>query len=222
MINFKLNESEEEVEEFYGRIIDLMPELKKESMVPLSVADLMQKRLESLTKSQELNDYWWTNYFYTGDAVILHPDGRVKIVFDAEPMRELNPKSELGSNLGELILPDGTYDKLDGESFTRKEIERNNNAEWQLSEREAKSHPIWKALAREDQTLLDDYVNAVFYKAKEMYGYDKNMRLWVLPPPLDVNIGVLWTVSSLMYKSEAWGKHSLNDKYARLIGMIKS
>jgi len=219
MFKFKLEEPEERILLFYGKIIDQMPEIRKENMISLSFADLMQKRLESLTEPKIVTDYWWNNYFFTGDAAILNSDGRVKLVLDATFTKALHPKSELGDNLGELVLSQGFYPMIQGIEFTRDEIERKNNAEFQLSKEEAKSHPIWKALAREDQGLLDDYVDAVFYKAKKMYGYDKNMRLWVQPPPLEGNSGLLWTVSSLKYKSQAWAKHSLNNRHARLIGV---
>ena len=92
MASLKLNEPVEKFKEFYGRNIDQMPELIKEGRAPLSTAGLMKRRLEVLTASEDVKGAWWDNYFDTGDAVIYHPDGRFKVVLNAEPMKELNPK----------------------------------------------------------------------------------------------------------------------------------
>jgi len=194
MASLKLNEPAERFKEFYGKNIDQMPKLLGEGRTPLNVAGLMRRRLEVLIASEEVKDAWWTNYFDTGDAVIYHPDGRFKVVLDAEPMRGINPESELSS--GALVLPEGMYDKLNGEEFTRKEIRRYGIAEKLLTKEEAKFNPIWKALAGGNQALLDAYVDAAFTKAKEGYGYDKLMSIW-LSQTQEVTTGRLWCVSGL-------------------------
>ncbi len=219
MSSLKLNEPIEKFKEFYGINIDQMPELIKEGRAPLSTAGLMKRRLEVLTASKDVKDAWWANYFDTGDAVIYHPDGRFKVVLNAEPMKELNPKSKLNS--GALVLPEGLYDKLDGESFTREEIGRYGIVEKLLTQEEAKKNPIWKALAGGDQALLDSYVDAVFIKAKEDYGYDKNMKIW-LSQPQEVTLGRLWGVDRLSDYSDAGGYYDLGNYNGRLVGVSEN
>lgn len=217
MASLKLNEPIEKFKEFYGRNIEQMPELLKEGRTPLSIAGLMKRRLEVLTASKEVKGAWWTNYFDTGDAVIYHPDGRFKVVLNAaEPMKELNPQSKLIN--GALVLPEGLYDKLDGEIFTREEIGRYGIAEKLLTKEEAKSNPIWKALAGGDQALLDSYVDAVFTKAKKQYGYDKNMRIWVSQPQ-EVTTGRLWCVGGLYDSDSNAIGDDLGCSSGRLVGV---
>ena len=219
MSSLKLNEHREKFKEFYGMNIEQMPKLLGEGRTPLSSAGIMERRLEVLTASEEVRGAWWNNYFDTGDAVIYHPDGRFKVVTgnNAEPIwKELNPNSPLKNRV--LILPEGTYDLLDGESFTREEIERYGIAGKLLTKDEAKSNPIWKALAGRDQTLLDSYVDATFKKAEKDYGYDKIMRIWLSQPP-EVLSGRLWCVYYLNFDSYVLGGSSLDSDVGRLVGV---
>lgn len=48
-----------------------------------------------------------------------------------------------------------------------------------LTKKQAKEHIIWIKLAHEDKTLLNEYVNLIFAKAKENYGFDKNMGIYL-------------------------------------------
>ena len=219
MSSLKLNESVEKFKEFYGRNIDQMPKLLGEGRIPLSGAGIMERRLEVLTVSEEVRDAWWRHYFDTGDAVIYHPDGRFKVVTgnNAEPVwKELNPKSKL--SIGALVLPDGMYDKFNGESFTREEIKRYGIAEKLLTKDEAKANPIWKALAKGDQTLLDSYVDATFKKAEKDHGYDQLMKIW-LSKPQDVTHGRLWCFYGLDDDSIADCSSDLGSISGRLVGV---
>lgn len=214
MTRLKLNEPIEKFQEFYGRNIEQMPQVLEEGGIPLGVAGLMRKRLEVLTASEDVKDAWWDHYFDTGDTVIYHPDGRFKVVLNAEPVwKELSPESKLKN--GSLILPEGTYGKLDGESFTRAEIRRYGIAEKLFTMEEAKKNPIWKALAGGDQALLDAYIDSVFQKNKEEYDYDKNMKIGLLQPP-DVTLGRLWCIGSLRSYSDA-GSYDLSYSVGRLV-----
>ena len=222
MSSLKLNEPVEKFKEFYGRNTEQMSKLLKEGRIPLSSAGLMERKLEVLTASEDVKVTWWGNYFDTGDAVIYHPDGRFKVVTgnNAEPVwKELNPKSKL--SFGALVLPDGMYDKFNGESFTREEIKRYGIAEKLLTKDEAKANPIWKALAKGDQTLLDSYVDATFKKAEKDYGYDKIMKIWLSQPlsqPLELLSGRLWCVGLLGSGSYAGGS-DLGGDFGRLVGV---
>ena len=79
MSSLKLNEPVDKFKEFYGRGIEQMPKLLGEGRTPLSSAGLMERRLEVLTASDDVKDAWWGDYFDTGDGILYHPDGRIKI-----------------------------------------------------------------------------------------------------------------------------------------------
>ncbi len=89
--------------EFYGKNKGQMPLLVKAGLVSMTVAQLMQQRVAVLS-DEALKAAFGDNYFDTGDA-IAYKDDRVKIVLDAQPLREMTACSELSN--GALILPDG-------------------------------------------------------------------------------------------------------------------
>lgn len=155
-------------EEFYGRNIDMMPQLVAERRVPLSVAGVMSKRLHSS------NADWKDNYSDTGDAFAYHPDGKFKIMLDSQNLLKINPESKLES--GALVLEDGVYEKLEGHKFTRKQLKR--LIERELTPAKAKAHPIWKELARDDE-LLSAYVDSMFSEMKQRFNYNKNMGVYL-------------------------------------------
>lgn len=212
----QLNEVVLPYKEFYGRNVDKMPELIAEGRIPMSVNGLMKRRLEVSDRarfSDEVRSAWMDNYFDTGDAVVYHPDGRVKIVLDAKPLREINPESKL--NNGSLVLPDGMYEKLEGQEFTRDKLKK-YVGNW-LSSEEAKSNPLWRAMAR-DSKLLNEYVDLIFSQAKQRFGYDTTMGLYVADKPKEPQAR-LWFVSGLRLRSDASGWDGLHNGDGRLVGV---
>ena len=154
--------------EFYGRNVDQMPALIAESRIPLSVAGLMQQRLRSGKQD------WKDNYFDTGDAIVYHPDGRVKIVLDSQLLRDINPKSELLN--GALVLVDGVYETLQGPEFTREKLAK--ITERDLALEEVKTHPFWQTLAR-DGALLNEYADSMGAEMKQRFKYDSIMGVYL-------------------------------------------
>ena len=125
-MTLNLNENKETYQEFYGRNIEQIPKLIADGRVSMSASKLMQKRLDVMNASEDVKDYWTNNYFDTGDAVVYHPDGRrswdrLKIVLDSKNLREMT--SQTKRNNGALILGEDVYKALEGEEFTRKQLE---------------------------------------------------------------------------------------------------
>lgn len=209
MSNLQLNE--QDYKEFYGRNTEQMPKLIAEGRTPLSVSGLMRRRLEARNASESVKDSWLYNYFDTGDAMAYHSDGKAKIVLNAKQLRELNPESKLGN--GALILPDGIYESLEGQEFSRSNLEKHASGDW-LKQREAKSNPIWQALAR-DKALLEEYTNLVFSQ-----GYDKAMALYRASPQ-DIPTMRSWFVGRLVVsvRSGAYGRGHLGYDGGRLVGV---
>ena len=228
MSNLKLDELGV-FKEFYGKITDQMPKFMEENrklvneckgpLVLLNTAGLMKRKVEVLTASEEIRDAWWNNYFDTGDAIIYHPDGKFKIVLNAEFMKELNPQSKLKGKA--LILPEGIYGKVEGKEFTTKEVDKYGImvGTLLLSRYEAKNNPIWKALAREDQALLDAYVDAVFTQTQEQYGYEKPMMGIGVSQPRGLTVGRLWSIFSFDDHSFAMGNYDMGYNLSRLVGV---
>ncbi|KAF0190261.1 MAG: hypothetical protein FD167_6159 [bacterium] len=182
---------------FYGRTVEQMPKLIVDGRVPMSVAGLMRKRLE-VRNSNAAVETWIYDSFKTGDAVVYHPDGRVKIVLDSQTLREITLKSELRGELGKVN-------------------------EW-LTKEQVKAHPVLKVLAR-DQELLRDYADCIFAKGEEMFYYDTAMA--VLPSSAQGNTPELraWFISSFGFgpgsRSDVHGDSDLGVDYGCLVGIAQ-
>lgn len=214
-MGLQLNEQVSDYKEFYGKNTHQMPLLIADGRTPISVADVMKRRLEVLGQnySDEVRSAWWDNYIGTGDAPAYSPDGRIKIVLDSQPLRNINPKSKLKNSA--LVLPDGMYEMLEGLELTKDEIETYCNSD--LTEKQVNQNPIWNVLAR-DESLLKEYSSAVFKNAKKRFGYDKNMGLYISSEQ-KVPIMRLWVVSRLENRSNASGRFNLGDGDGRLVGV---
>ena len=199
-MTLELNETVEPYREFYGSNVQQMPLLisgkddKGEVIdiprIPLSVAGLMERRLNSSKGA------WKDNYFDNGDAIVYHPDGKFKIVLDAQALREITPKSKLQN--GALILADGMYEKMQGHEFTRNDAEIITGRE--LSPNEVKAHPIWGVVAR-DKTLLQAYVEKMFPEMKERFSYETAMGVYLASKEKVPTLRVLFA-----YRLENWSR----------------
>ncbi len=213
-----LNSTPEIYKEFYGKIFQEMPKIIKEGRVPMNVSQLMKRRLEVQDGPAEVKTAWINNSFTTSDVIIYHPNGDVKIVLDSERLREIIIENQ--QNRYNLTIKEEIYQELSGEVFRRKGLQKIHDS---LSVGDAKSHPIWKILAR-DQTLLDEYVDFIFAGAKERVSFSSAMS---------VDIGFLgdgyiredkpeirgWTIARLCDGSYSSGTDTFNSDYHRLIGI---
>ena len=201
--------------EFYGMNVDQMPVLIADNRVPLSVNGLMNRRLEVVkSDNTELAVTWLNNYFDTGDAIVYHPDGRIKVVNDAQALREITPESNRVN--GALVLTDEAYNSLDGAEFTRNDLKKHVGRS--LRKGEVLDNPLWHALSREDKALLTEYAGMIFSKAKTQHGYDENMGLY-LANAQEAPTMRLWSVSRLYYRGDADGDVSLDGYSGRLVGV---
>lgn len=215
-MSLQLNNPIAVYKEFYGRNIDKMPELVASGLTPMTFADVMKRRLEVLGGDKNVADAWWNNYFDTVDIVAYHPDGRIKIVLDSQSARKINPKSTVRN--GSVVLP-GTdaYEQLVGQEFSKEDVEKYAKSE-SLTLKQALSNPIWAALAN-DPKLHEEYAKATFKEAKEKYGYDKNMGVY-LSGFKEVPNFRLWLLGRLDFNSDAIGFSNV-DSYGggRLVGV---
>ncbi len=211
----QLNEQVVPYKEFDGKITEQMPKLIKEGRLPVSVSGLMQRRLQvdDAKYSSEVRSAWHDNYFDTGDAIVYHPDGKVKIVHDAKSLREISPNSKLSD--GALVLPAGAYESLDGAQFTKEDLRKYMKDS--LTRAEAKSNPLWNAMAR-DGNLLDAYVDFVFDTNQKRFSYDQNMGLYVGSSQKDETARSVF-VDGLRDGSGADGRGHLGIDSGHLVGV---
>jgi len=221
MIALQLNEPRIEYKEFTVSIIDEMPRLIQQGYQPISIAQIMQRRLNVLGSIPEVKDAWWMNYFDSGDAVVYHPDGKIKIVLDSPLARKLNPDITLSDGTpdsvlpyGALILPDGMYEQVQGEEFSKDVVEKYTYAE-QPTVRKVKHNPIWRALAR-DQNLLAEYAKATFKEAKPEYNTDTKMEILISSYTKVPNLR-LWELGGNL--SHAIGFDTICGLTGRLVGV---
>jgi hypothetical protein len=212
-MTLELNDNVKPFKEFEGSNYKQMPKLIAEGRMPLSFAGLMKRKLQVLSGSPEVRDAWYDNYVDTGDGIAYDRSGNVKIELDSPIMRGLNPKSEIKS--GALVISDNAFENIRGEEFTSKDIAKYKFGT-SLSESEVVEHPFWNALARGDKALLKEYAHAVFKLAKEKYGYDKNMGVY-LSSFREVPNMRLWLSNRLGGSSDAGGYDNLDANDGRLV-----
>jgi hypothetical protein len=82
-----------------------------------------------------------------------------------------------------------------------------------------KRHPVWKALADNDQHLLNEYTDAIFGEVNR-YNEDTAMGIWIpsLSKEPHMRVWVLCGVGDFDGRSDANGRYHL-DSYARLVGV---
>ncbi len=213
-MGLKLNATREAYQEFYGRNVEQMPKLIADGRVPMNVSQLMQRRLDIRNSDDKVKSSYMDNYFDTGDAIVYHPDGRVKIVLDSEDLRNMAP--DTSRNSGDLIIGEDVYNALEGEEFKKGKLGK--TGDW-MSKKDVKSHPVWKVLAR-DQALLDDYTDYIFAEGKERFGYDTGgMGVFVSSASGDTPEMRAWFVGGLEYSSGAFGWYGFDYDRGRFVGI---
>lgn len=219
MLSLNLANEREKYREFYGRNTDQMPLLLASGRVPISSQQFMQRRLEVRSADfgkqykgtaheasvRAVRDDIWTNYVDTGDGVLYHPNGRIKVVTDAAFLRALTPKSR--PSKGAVVLDDGIWSKLtDAPEFTREQVEKDRFA------------TVWLALARDDKALLAEYRKAVAAELKARHNYaGENMGVW-LADAQNVTTGRVWCFHKGYY-SNALGNYLLGYVSSRFVGV---
>lgn len=220
-MSLKLNTSREAHQEFYGRNTEQMPKLVADGRVPMSVSGLMQRRLDVRNSDDKIKSAWMDNYFDTGDAVVYHPDGRVKIVLDSQDLRNMTPDTP--RNGGALIVTPETYDVLQGEEFKKGKLGK--TGDWMTRE-DVKAHPVWKAIAR-DQALLNDYTDFIFGEYQARFAKNTSPEdvraMGVFPESCGGNKPEMraWYVMWLENRSDAIGRSDLDylNFLGRLVGI---
>ncbi len=179
----------------------LMPEIADKELI-LGMNGIMRRRVFG---SDDDITYFRKRSFDTVDSCACHSDGRFKIVYDCELLKDVNPKSVLVN--GALLLGNGVYDNLSGVVFSASDRRYTNRA---LTEVEAKKDPFWLAFARNDQELLDQYVEEVFKFLKDVKNEDKGMNV-VLPNVVNYSSLRAWCLSLFNNSYNRYGSSARGD-----------
>ncbi|MFH1456152.1 MAG: hypothetical protein ABIF40_04345 [archaeon] len=218
----RLNETWEERErfrEFQGRNIDVIPELLFSGRKPLSVADLMRRRIEvgEGKFSERVIAAWWDNEFDTCDGVIYHPDGKIKVVPSSEFFEMLSSKKYLKR----YVKEQGSY-LVDGAAKLTKYYEDINGIEFS-EENYPTDDEVLLALVGNDINLLTSYREAI-REQRERKGLSRdNDKIYVDLDSTDnpeyqfCPAGRLFRVSD-GERSRIFGNCYLDNDFGRLIG----
>ena len=142
---------------FQGGYVDTMPALTAEGGIPMSISELMKRRLQVLQlENKGLVNAWWQNCFNSPDGVAYKGD-EVKVVLNAQPLLDITPKAKLSQ--GALVLTEAQYSKLKGPTFSRKEIEK-AGVTGSMTKSKVLKNPVWQAVASSE--LLKQYAYAHF------------------------------------------------------------
>jgi hypothetical protein len=194
-------------EEGTGRMIDLMPLLRADRRVMLTMEHMMLRYLGLRVASQEVQANWRNHRINTCDLCVQDPHGSVKIAVDSPALYALTPEAELYN--GGLVLD---YPAINGEEFTRAQVEKYTGRD--QSKHQAKTNPFWRAFAR-DPHLHKEFVDAVFAVGKVPWSYKTMMGVYV-PDVEKITVGRPWAFDK--FKSRAIAQTSLDDPNGLLIG----
>ena len=208
----QLNEPRTEYQAFFGRYIDQMPVLISEGRRPMSVADIMRRRLEVANSTPDVRAAWMDNFFDTSDGIAYHSNGEAKIVLDSTALRTITAQDTFTH--GALGIDAATYDALPGKEIRTVSL----TTATPLTKRAVMNSPIWNALARDDKALLREYTNLVFADAKQRFGYERNMGIFLSPTPATPYL-LAWFVNRIDNRSELNASCGLDSNSTRLVGV---
>ncbi|MFA5797480.1 MAG: hypothetical protein WC916_05595 [Candidatus Woesearchaeota archaeon] len=200
----KLNEPHHEYSVFDAGLLKIRSHLYRNGFTVLSMAELMQRKLDVLTSTPEVKDSWWSNSFCTRDAALYHPDGRLKISLDSEIFLEQPSVPVIERHFEESeILYKNAFEKLLGEELNKADVAKYTDTlgEKHFSLTEILNNPIWRALARDDK-LLEEYARATLKEAEKWWGKGEYQQfvMGISRPAQDIEQPVLklWRASNFV------------------------
>lgn len=213
-IQYTPKEGNRVVVPLYGQnLVQKMPELIAQGYKPISIAQIMEERLKE-AKGLEVareNDYhkiWGGDDLYSGDSILYHPDGRIKVVLDSKKVRNINDISSLKN--GSIVLPKGTFEKRKGVEFSKKDTKRFTGKSLELSK--ILKNEIWLTLARGDKKLLTEYAGEVSLRSTSRM----LMNILVNDAP-EFETESLWSLGHIndsnVFGGDFWGLSSFRILY---------
>lgn len=193
---------------FEGRYVDVMPEILRAGLAPISPAQAMDLRNKHVTADE--NGPWRT--LLDTDAGIAVDGNRVYLFPHSRTLRELTSETELTRYGVKLTNTKGS------KSFSRKELVLDLNRD--LTEKRALAHPIWLALAEGDEERLGNYVQNAFKLRRDTYKFESNrgMAFHVLGEYQPILRAVVLKGMGKWQQNDATGSLDLL-RYGSLVGL---
>ena len=190
------------------RYTEQMPLLIADGRNPITVAQVMERRLHSERPA------WKDEYFDTGDAVVYSTDkDKFKVVRSAPFLRDVTPQSRLSS--GALVLADNAYTTVDGAEFSRKDLKAVLGRD--LVAADVKKHPVWQYVVG-DQALLDEYTDRMFAEMGTRFSYNDAMGTYLANAQKVPTARALF-VGRLVGRSQLRGRLGLDGDDGQLVGV---
>lgn len=149
---------------FQGEYYYAMPQLMR-SHVPWSTEDFMDAR-NGVFGHHPL----WNNSVDTDFGIVGTKD-KIYLIPRSIRLRTITPETEL--QFFGLALQ--VHDIEEAKSYARRDLILNRN----LTEEEARAHPLWLDFAYGDQARLDNYVASAFHFGKDQFGYDEMLGIFL-------------------------------------------
>ena len=168
---------------FEGTPQSVIPQIFKQDRLPLSIAQIMERRISLSEDETIVGRHWWRQGFYTPDLLIATPKFGVKVVPYTTQVKDslleiIKLTSRFEDHMSERTVWPGDSvmirfhtnmnrlaKHVEGLSISFDQIAYYNR-EWHNA-KSAKESPIWRTLAGCSQDLLDRYVDAVERKVKD-------------------------------------------------------
>ena len=195
---------------FEGSSIEQMPLLRAAGRVPASAAWIMRACLAGNLSLDTYHD--------SGDAVVNHPDGMVKLVHASPLLYAISQESRLSN--GALVLPDGGYEEMDAVELSPAQVKQYAGHRLSLPS-VAVDHPVWQFFADGDKDLLEKYASKIFGEVKRRYDLEA-MGIYVASPQKvpTMHLWCLRGVANDYGRGNAYGYNDLGSSNGRLVGVV--
>jgi len=230
--------------EFAGQNVQEAPKVDSSGRVYMSIANLMQRRLDVRNAPEDVRSAWMDNYFNTFDlkgqrgnefkiALTTYADGSLTQI-GKEYLALINPNEKLVNGAVNLGVED-RYDRLQGKGVivvNGRDKLASVVDEWQ-SQQQAKDSLFWRITLRNPDDVPDAFaipdlhneaIPYIFAAYKEKFAKDTSIgdirAMGVFPDSVSDDIAELraWFVGGLEYGSVANGRSDLGSSRGRFAG----
>lgn len=151
-----------------GPMYEVMPRVKGELILP---EQILEERINTINTEDE--EFWWSRPFTTSAGVLYHPDGRIKIVRDAEIFLDVDQPEKLpylnvllGLTIDRSIE---VYENIEGLELNKEESKKYMGDPYKNAQPAIKAlhNPVWRELINFD--MLKTYLTIAEHKYKKTH-----------------------------------------------------
>lgn len=188
---------------FEGIHREQMPELVKAGYKPLTIAEIIQERLNNNLSFDE---------YYDSASGIAYLEDKFKIIPYSQELVKITSNTPLHN--GGIKLTPKEYEAIPAKESSRKDMPLNQR----LIQEQVLEHQGWLELAQ-DKELLEKYTEQFFKQVKDRHNEDTAMGFYIRDAQDVPNLRAFY-LNGLVSRSDADDWYALNDYYdARLVGV---